>query len=262
MAVTGRNLTVANPGIGLNHTSDAAAAPRSGACRGAVTWVMDKMMTNVSCAIGLSLLLLRPGFAPGQEPDKKVPPPVPAERRAPVYAIYSTVMAHPKLSHPDDNKKYLIVETSGVGQETDPSACAALPDGYREAFAELLKDRDEHRKDRSQLERAFSIDKPYELISEAQARDFVATRNGRVLTGAQASLFRGAVDLIRLGNVYFDRNRTVAAVYTSAWCGGLCGLWTWRLFTSNGKGDWDEQPWTRCVTVAAARSIRSSEPQR
>jgi 5-methylcytosine-specific restriction endonuclease McrA len=66
-------------------------------------------------------------------------------------------------------------------------------------------------------------------------------------------LFRGAMDLITLGNIYFDQKRTLAAFYTWAYCGSLCGYGTWRVFIRNGKGDWEEQHWITCMTGAAAR---------
>jgi hypothetical protein len=44
----------------------------------------------------------------GQEP-KKVAEIVPADRRLDTYAVYSAVLAHPSLSHPDNNQKYLVL---------------------------------------------------------------------------------------------------------------------------------------------------------
>ena len=64
--------------------------------------------------------------------------------------------------------------------------------------------------------------------------------------------FRGVADIITLGNVYFHRKRTLAAVYTWAWCGSLCGYGTWRVFTKNVKGGWDEQHWVGCMTIASS----------
>ena len=198
----------------------------------------------------------------GQEPAKVVPP-VPADRRADTYAVYSAVLAHPSLSHPDDNKKYVIEELSGAmsgARETDPGSCVVVPEDYRAAFTEVLADRSEHHEELFRLERAFTIPKPYDLITEAQARQFVASRNGRVRIGDEVELFPGAVDLITLGNVYFDRKRTVASVYTSAYCGSLCGLWTWRVFVKNAKGGWDEPHWSACMTIAASRSTTVRPP--
>jgi hypothetical protein len=193
----------------------------------------------------------------GQEPGKVVAP-VPADRRVDTYAVYSAVLAHPRLSHPDDNEKYLIVELSGVAREDEPLSCLDVPEGYRTSFAELLKDRSEHSQERFRLERAFNVSKPYDLVTADRANQFGALRDSPGHTTNEVELFRGAEDLITLGNVYFDRKRTLAAVYTFAFCGGLCGFGTWRVFVKNGKGEWDEQHWTMCLTVAAAASTLSS----
>jgi hypothetical protein len=194
----------------------------------------------------------------GQETKKEVSP-VPVERRADTYAIYSAVMARPSLSHPDNNEKYAIAELSGLAtEEKGLESCIAVPEGYRAAFAELQADRTRHREDRFRLERAFNIPKPYEVLTQAQSTQFLAARSGTIQTTVEPEPFPGAIDLITLGNVYFDQKRTLAAVYTAAYCGSLCGFWTWRVFVKNGKGDWEEQHWTKCMTIAG----RTSQPTR
>ena len=75
------------------------------------------------------------------------------------------------------------------------------------------------------------------------------------LSSEDVQLFRGATDLITLGNVYFDRKRTLAAVYTWAWCGNLCAYGTWRVFV-NRAGGFQEQNWTTCMTIADSRFFR------
>ena len=185
---------------------------------------------------------------PGQEP-KKAAETVPVDRRADTYAVYSAVLNHPSLSHPDNNEKYLVRDWSDVSMEKEPGNCIEVPEAYRVAYSELLQDRNEHRK-AFLLERAFEIAKPYNLITEEQAHQFGKLRLGPGSNTQEVELFRGATDLITLGNVYFDRKRTVAATYTAAYCGSLCGFWTWRVFVKNGKGDWAEQHWTRCMTIA------------
>ena len=188
-----------------------------------------------------------------QEPKKDIPT-VPADRRAETYAIYSAMLAHPSLSHPDNNGKYVVDELSGFAMENEPKSCITVPDAYRSSFAELLADRSEHYLERFRLERAFKIIKPYDLVTADQARLFGALRSGPGRSTDEVELFRGAVDLITLGNVYFDKKRTLAAAYTWALCGGLCGYGTWRVFVRNGKGGWDEQHWITCMTIAASRS--------
>jgi hypothetical protein len=197
------------------------------------------------------LLACMPIAVSGQEPKRALE--VPADRRVDTYAIYSTVLTHPSLSHVDNNDKYLVVEFSGVPMEEAPQSCMAVPEKHRASFAELLADRSEHYQERFRLKRALKIRKPYDLISDDQANQFRDLRDRPDSRADGVELFRGAVDLITLGNVYFDRRRTVAAVYTSWYCGNLCANLTWRVFIRDRKGSWDEQRWTTCDTIAASR---------
>jgi hypothetical protein len=198
-------------------------------------------------------------FAFGQEPKKSIPP-IPADRRADAYAIYSAVLARPSLSHPNENEKYLIEEFSGLAMEesTDPQRCIGVPEPYRTRFAELLADRAAHSEARFQFERAFTSPKPYDLISEEQAEEFRKLRSTPGRSTNEVDLFRGATDLITLGNVYFDRKRTLAAVHMWAYCGSLCGYGTWRVFVNRGGG-YQEQNWVTCMTIAYS-SPRSVVP--
>jgi hypothetical protein len=193
-----------------------------------------------------------PAYA--QEPPKVVSP-VPADRRVDTYAAYSAVLAHLSRGHLDENKKYLIVELSGTTWEDDPQSCLDVPAGYRNSFAELLVDRSGYHLEQFRLERAFNVPKPYDLVTADRANQFRALRDSPGHTTNEVELFRGAADLITLGNVYFDRKRTLAAVYTFAFCGGLCGSGSWSVFVKNGKGEWAGQPWTTCRTVAASRGF-------
>ena len=210
------------------------------------------------------LLVLLLGFvsalAFGQQPNKSIPP-IPTDRRADAYAIYSAVLARPSLSHPDKNEKYLIEEFSGFTREEQnaPQKCIGVPEPYRTSFAELLADRAAHSGARFRLERAFSISKPYDIVAEEQAAEFRKLRNTAGRSTDDVELFRGATDLITLGNVYFDRKRTLAAVYTWSYCGNLCAYGTWRVFVN--RGGFQEQNWIKCMTIADARSRSGSSSE-
>jgi hypothetical protein len=183
--------------------------------------------------------------------------PVPAERRADTYAVYSAVMASPRLSHPDDNKKYLIEEISGnpAMEMKDQTSCIRVPDAYRERYTELLADRETQVRARYRLERAIQIEKPYVLLTKEQSEQFGRSRGVSSRSREEMELFRGGSDLITLGNVYFDRQRTLAIVYTGAWCGALCGFWTWRVFTRNPGDGWEEQKWVTCMSIARSQRL-------
>ena len=197
-------------------------------------------------------LISIPLLALGQQPQKSGLLTVPADRRPDTYAIYSAVLTRPSLSHADSNQQYLIRDYSGPMMEQDPTNCITPPEIYRSEFSEALADRVAQRAAMYQLERAFKIPKPYTLITEDQVKQFQALRGGPLSTTEGVKEFRGATDIILLGKVYFDRKRKLAVVYTWAWCGGLCACGSWRVFTKNGKGSWEEREWIGCMTIASS----------
>jgi hypothetical protein len=124
-----------------------------------------------------------------QEP-KQAALPIPADRRADVYAIYSAVLSPPQLSHVDNNEKYLVKELSGTSfLELEPVNCIRVPPKYRAVFSELLADRDQQGHQRYRLERAFKIAKPYDLITDEPP--------GRA--GEEGGSVQSGVDVITLG---------------------------------------------------------------
>lgn len=154
---------------------------------------------------------------------------------------------------PSDGINRADSSRTSYGEEanSDPRRCLAVPEAYRSAFEEVLADRAARSRDRYRLEAEFAIPKPYVLIPEEQAAQFRNLRETPGHTTDEVDLFRGATDLIALGNVYFDRARSLALVYTWAWCGGLCGRGDWRIFVHRGGG-WEEQQWARCFSIAAS----------
>jgi hypothetical protein len=186
-------------------------------------------------------------------------PVIPGDHRAEIYALYSAVMAPPKLSHADAAKKYLIENSTGFKPDPSPAGCVSPPPAYRSSFEEILAAFAAHRSDSFRLERRFTLSKPYEILDPAEVKQFEEMTMNRSLRGGSrddVDKFRGGTDIIRLGNVYFNRDRTLAMVRTGAWCGGLCGLWVWRILENNDKGGWQElsrtklENWRMCLTVA------------
>jgi len=53
--------------------------------------------------------------------------------------------------------------------------------------------------------------------------------------------FKDVADLFRLGDVYFNQNRTLALTFFSSWCGRLCALWQRRVFEKLESGAWVER---------------------
>jgi hypothetical protein len=181
--------------------------------------------------------------------DVKTPPPVPADQRADVYSVYSTLLGRPSLSHPNTNGRFVIkAATELPAPAQEPAGCIAVPGPYRARFQEILEDFETRKTQRYRLDRALTIVKAYDLVDEAGAKEFIELREH--MSSSPDSRFAGAVDLITLGNVYFDRHRTLAMVHMSAWCGNLCGFWRWRILERQGPDHWEDRPWVRCVTIS------------
>jgi hypothetical protein len=149
--------------------------------------------------------------------------------------------------------------------EPDPINCILVPPEYRAAFSELLADRAERGHQRYRLERALKIAKPYDLITGEQIKQRRRSPSTPDHLGEEARIFRGAGDLITLGNVYFNKARTLGAVYSWALCGSLCGYGSWRVFVKSTKGEWEERHWVWCMTGAdvverTVQNIRAAIP--
>ena len=111
--------------------------------------VIELMQEASAMRRALLLLVWLPLLA-CQAPKKTISP-VPADRRVDTYAVYSVVLAHPSLSHADNNEKYIVDELSDFAMENEPQSCITVPEAYRANFVELLADRSEHHLERFRL---------------------------------------------------------------------------------------------------------------
>jgi hypothetical protein len=166
-------------------------------------------------------------------------------RKADVYSIYSQMMTNPKTSHGEDNNQIYLIEGSTVpGYPREP--CVRVPPANQSAFDEILADYSKRKDSPATLEAAFNIPKPYQLLNGDEVKEFMEERS-------PFQLSQKATDLFRLTDVYFDHNRTLALTAISTFCGGLCGMFQWRVFEKTGKG-WEDRPrWVTCTAMARRR---------
>lgn len=171
------------------------------------------------------------------------------------YAVYSAVLAKPTYIRAEDNEKYLIGDKTGSPWTLmqNPRGCVSFPSGYSKDFDEILADYDRHKNDQVRLEPALAISKPYELLSKEDVAEFFSSRfivDRKKPSPRNEERFRGGHDLIWLGNVYFNRSRTLALVEMRATCRGNCGGQTWRVFEKSKDGRWEDKPWVTCFTYS------------
>ncbi len=183
--------------------------------------------------VGIGLFLLTPLAAQPDDPA----------RRADVYSIYSLMFTNPATSHgPDDNEIYLIEDTTVPGNPQQP--CVRPPDAEASRFAEVMSDFTRHQSTRVKLESAFQVAKPFRLLNAGDAGTLY-----RNPAGLPRDLKPHATDLFRLSDVYFNANRTLALTAISTWCGGVCGLFQWKVFEKSAD-KWEEQNWITCSAIA------------
>ncbi len=178
--------------------------------------------------------------------------PADPEREKDVYAIYSQMFTNPQTSHgSDNNERYLIAETTAPGYPKEP--CVQSPKAREAEWREVLADFERRNNIPRKLERALSISKPYELLTADEVKEFIEARSmPKIGSPKPNERFRGVTDLFTLTDVYFNRRRTLALTYISTWCGGLCGLMSWKVYEKSDAGDWEERPWVLCTTMSQA----------
>ncbi len=210
-------------------------------------------MPRICHAVFLSAFV----FASEARPQGATAPSViPADQSADIYGIYSAVIGQIKLSHTNTATKYLIENATGFSPDPSPVGCVTPPAAHRRSFDEILAAFAAHKSDSFRLERKFAISKPYEILDAAEVKQFIQmTMNPSPLDGSRDGVdkFRGATDVIRLGNVYFNHEKR------SPWCApapgaadcvacGYGGYWSGRKTVGT---NWNGIP---CITVASQRT--------
>jgi hypothetical protein len=200
----------------------------------------------------LTFCALAKGFQQGVASD--------SQREKDVYAIYSLMLTRPQTSHgPDDNERYLIAAMTAPPRPREP--CVRPPEEREAEFKEMQTEYERRKAVPRELKPAFSISKPYALLSRDEAQTFIQSRMPEPGHGAQPEEFKGVTDLFTLSDVYFNRRGTLALTGISTFCGGLCGLFQWKAFEKLDTGEWEERRWTTCTAMARyIRQFREDAP--
>lgn len=172
-----------------------------------------------------------------------------SEREKDVYSIYSLMLTNPQTSHgADNNERYLIRMFTAP---TSPQEPCVRPPTEREAdFQEMRTDYEQRKATPRQLKPEFSISKPYVLLSVDQAETFIESRMPKPGHQPPIERFQGVTDLFTLSDVYFSKRGTLALTGISTFCGGLCGLFQWKVFEKLESGQWEERRWITCTAMA------------
>lgn len=165
-----------------------------------------------------------PQHTAAASPDAAIP--MPPDRAADSYAIYSMLMPGPTLAGlaSERDATWAIAKITVNEDDRSPrippdGQLKAPPDNPR-AFREAVLDYQANRYARVELDKhGFKLTHPFALVDPK---------------GAKNSGYPGVT---YFSEVYFDEHHDAALVYQSEWCANLCSAGTWIYLEKHG-GDW------------------------
>lgn len=212
--------------------------------------------------IPVSLMMIGCFAACAQVREQLPPVDMPAEQATDSYAIYSQLMplgetAGAQWPHAQFLLQDATVSVVELNQPCAPTGKAnpfeflasmnphlsiKVPDEYRQAMQEVLIDFDLHCHRRVKLDQSsFHAKAPVRLLDHQEQEEFRMSRAER--DSPAAKKFSGAPGLYAFSEVYFSRDHSLALVYATHWCGGLCGEGFWVPVTREADG-WKAHNWS------------------
>lgn len=220
-----------------------------------------------SMQIALSGWLLACVSGAQGKPDYHLPLPMPADRVADSYSIYSELLPGDAIEWgkvprsvwliEDTTKAVPLGSSCSDGGMMNPHQSIKAPAERAAEFGEVLADFDAHCHDRYALDASrFRLTLPVRLLDE-QARNrfqsavsgYVPPANDIMRAPATPDEFKGAAGMHSFTAVYFNHSHTLAITEVGMYCGGLCGNWSWVVLERTPAG-WRILPWVHVVTFS------------
>jgi hypothetical protein len=207
------------------------------------------------------------GFAQEKTMPQSNPLPMPQDRVAHSYEIYSQLLPGNQIEWGKAPRSMWLVEDTTRAEPPDspcpsggmmnPHKAIQPPDARQAEFAEVLADYDAHCHDRYQLDATkLRVELPVRLLDEEARKRYVSDvsrymppRNNIMQAPPTPAEFKGAAGMHSFTAVFFDRAHTLAMTEIGMYCGGLCGNWRWVVLERT-NGQWHILPWVRMVTFS------------
>jgi hypothetical protein len=195
-------------------------------------------MTMRRSSIAAAVLILAGSLSAQSDPPAHL-----TGRLQDVYEIYSRVMPGAVFTNlgSAQNQRWAIADTTinidDMNPALAPDAALKAPSGAAKEFGEAVEDFQLRKHQREPVIRSLKLDRPYILLSSAEAGDFRVSRTSASPGNALAQKYSGYPGISYLSDVYFDSHRTVALVYLLDWCGSLCGQGEW-IYLEKQNGQW------------------------
>ncbi|MFZ0662063.1 MAG: hypothetical protein WAM66_05175 [Acidobacteriaceae bacterium] len=170
--------------------------------------------------------------------------PIPAERAANSYAIYSLLMPGAPFSSmsPAQTTRWAIAESTVNITDMNP---AVPPDGQLtpppdnpRAFQEALDDYESRKYERFRLEaNDFQLNHPFSLLNGEQVSELREARSSATAPSELKARYATYPGITFFSAAYFNRAQTAALVYMNNWCANLCAAGQWVYLEKQG-GHW------------------------
>jgi hypothetical protein len=159
---------------------------------------------------------------------------------ADAYEIYSLLLPG-EQSYGFAQGTLVIQEETLASVELDDNCLT--PQAARE-FKDAIEDYKRHNKPMV-LQRRYKIDRPYELVTTETIGNFIRDFNWDEFY----KRYPGSGGIIMMSAVGFNRQRTLAIVYTWSTCNNLCGRGSFNLL-KKAHGKWVSVPGVRCSVAS------------
>ena len=172
-----------------------------------------------------------------QEQQPQVPKPY---EDANAYQIYSLLL-------PNEEASSFAKGTLVVQEQTVSSAFSreCVTREVARTFKDAIVDFQRVNQTEWLLQRQFVSDKPYELVN----REMLTALFKEGGWNAFGKRYPGSGGYTVMSAVGFNKEKSLAIVYSGSSCGNLCGSWSLHLF-SKRRGKWVAVPGVTCATVS------------
>jgi hypothetical protein len=190
------------------------------------------MLRKISLCIAAAVVLgvLTPMTVVRANPDAL---PMPADRAAESYAIYSMLMPGAPFDtmSPQQNQRWAIADTTvniaDMNPAVPPEGQLKAPDDHPKRFQEAVRDYEAHKYERIQLTSQFQLSLPYQLMTADQVAELRRARTTVDPGSDLSSKYAGYPGVTFFSQVYFNAGHTGALVYMNNWCANLCAAGQW-----------------------------------
>jgi hypothetical protein len=170
--------------------------------------------------------------------------PMPSDRAADSYAIYSMLMPGEPFNGmaPDQTARWAIAEITVNAVDRNPAVppqgqLKPPPDDPR-GFNEAVADYQTNRNLRVRLAKdQLRISHDFDLLSPDQVNDLRDAKSGAQVSSDAQAQWSGVPGITYFSAVYFDTKHAAALVYMNDWCAHLCPAGTWVYLEKHG-GHW------------------------